>query len=943
MPVGCTSDFTSSSVLATVMDFDQRKLSLLLHQRNARRSTFSASAGANIVLLWSCSFSPRLCELLVFSECPSLSQRKHMAQLEGKSDGASLTLVPQSAARLSLVRSDGNSNPTAPNFSVGPSMVSISLPFNLLADAMAFGVHDAVHMTHDSQPVLKSYMKVNDQLRAFLVTQPSLKRFFRSNQPLATLSSYLDNVHRQHVILKLAAFNNFTTLDAYLSGTATHNKKISQFFDLVDAGPAPTFCTLYSLCLGNLSVEPTRPSAPSTLPSLSSRRLTGIPNTSSALHCLKLLSVSLSLPRFVFDLARWVWVERPPQRSCGFGHQHPPDHHCARPHHSPLKALANVKVYQAAGAWDIDCLMVEAAQRFGEHVSGAFNRDDFSKFVEAVFNSVPGPAELLYDHLVKECFIVTLYADNHLVFTSLLKKVQFSGHETLRSFDVHSRGLQPSEATATGHCTTWYQPFAKAQAIRDKLVQVYSSVLLDTIDVDILEHREHRTTVMVEYQHSNLEKKLVPGTNFKAKDGQDTSLFLVRCCSLLEERVNSPRPAMPSLLRKSRSGLLSRTSQVVQQKISLTDHDARIARLSADKDAVIDKLESTQNALANLIAPSATRLSRTPKKLQSSLTASEEKVKKLEAQQPISVNTAFISQPVADGTAWVGGWLGWVVQTSGEGFGGTYDGVRIAEGKDKNSSQTPTSKLLLAFPNKTPTACFLSSYQCPCIPVFSKFDGNLICFKQRVSMDCLSHLLKDNGFLLAPTRTHLDLLLSHRWTFSSDWTYPIDSSTHLHQMLVFQTVMKHEEWSPPDEVERVEHLIAHMPCLLFADQLASTVFATALIIVAQSLPAHSQSFSGAALFDCISPTGLPGRLLCIFLLSEPTTRQRSHNPRQPGAYPPCATVTVLLGRQNTEQRIVLPAFEAEKKKSRRRLAGKAGMRGGGAAACKTGFTGYVTS
>ncbi|KAG9761001.1 hypothetical protein KCU73_g2608, partial [Aureobasidium melanogenum] len=188
----------------------------------------------------------------------AVSQRKHMAQLEGKSDGASLTLVPQSAARLSLVRSDGNSNPIAPDLYLDPSMTSVSLSLSLLADAKAFGIHDAVDMTHDSQPALKSYMKVDDQLRALSVTQPSLKRIFRSNQPLAILSSYLDSVDRQHVILKLAAFNNFTTLNAYLSGNATHNKKISQFFDLVDAGPASTFCTLYSLCLGHLSVEPTQ-------------------------------------------------------------------------------------------------------------------------------------------------------------------------------------------------------------------------------------------------------------------------------------------------------------------------------------------------------------------------------------------------------------------------------------------------------------------------------------------------------------------------------------------------------------------------------------------------------------------------------------------------------------------------------------------------------------
>ncbi|KAH0169501.1 hypothetical protein KCU67_g3034, partial [Aureobasidium melanogenum] len=342
-----------------------------------------------------------------------------MAQLEGKSDGASLTLVPQSAVRLSLVRSDGNSNPTAPNFSVGRSMVSISLPFNLLADAMAFGVHDAVHTTHDSQPALKSYMEVDDQLRAFSVTQPSLKRIFRSNQPLAILSSYLDSVHRQHVILKLAAFNNFTTLDAYLSGTATHNKKISQFFDLVDAGPAPTFCILYSLCLGNLSVEPTRPSAPSTLPSLGPRRFIDTPNTSSAIHCLNLLSVSLSGPAALdikslpsITVLDHIIVSGPWHLNKS----------CMVLMTALLKALANVKVYQAAGAWDIDCLMVETAQRFDEYVSGAFDMDDFPNSVEAVFNSVTGPAELLYDHLVMLCFTVTLYADIHLVYTDLSQK-----------------------------------------------------------------------------------------------------------------------------------------------------------------------------------------------------------------------------------------------------------------------------------------------------------------------------------------------------------------------------------------------------------------------------------------------------------------------------------------------------------------------------------------
>ncbi|KAH0384090.1 hypothetical protein KCU92_g4781, partial [Aureobasidium melanogenum] len=308
-----------------------------------------------------------------------------MAQLQGKSDGASLAPVPPSAAQLSLVRFDGNSNPVAPNLYLGPSTTSLSLSLSLLADSMAFGVHGALNETQDGQPALKFYMKVDDQLRAFSGTQSHLKRMIRSSKLFEILSPCLDSVHRHHVILKLAAFNNFTTLNAYLSGNATHNKKISQFFDLVDAGPASTFCTLYSLCLGNLSVEPTQSSAPFTLRSLNPRRLMIIPNTSFALHCLKSLSTIAVLDHIIV-----------------FGPWHL-NKSCLVLMTALLKALANVK-------------------RFGEHVSSASDRDDFPKFVEAVFNSVTGPAELLYDHLVKECSTVTLYADNSLVYTNLSQK-----------------------------------------------------------------------------------------------------------------------------------------------------------------------------------------------------------------------------------------------------------------------------------------------------------------------------------------------------------------------------------------------------------------------------------------------------------------------------------------------------------------------------------------
>ncbi|KAG9858631.1 hypothetical protein KCU98_g526, partial [Aureobasidium melanogenum] len=244
----CTLKPTRSSVPASVTELDQRRFCLLLPQLDERRSSFSASASASIVLLWShYSNEPQARGLLVPSE--RLSGQQRIAQLEAKSDGALLALVPRSAARLSLVRFDGSSDSVALNSYLDPSMTSMSFSLSLLADAMAFSVHDALHMTHESQPALKSYIKVDDQLRAFSVTLSPLQRIFRSNQLLAMPSSYqmprLDSVHRHHVILKLAAVNDFTTLHTYLRGTATHDKKISQFFDVADAEPASTFCTFY--------------------------------------------------------------------------------------------------------------------------------------------------------------------------------------------------------------------------------------------------------------------------------------------------------------------------------------------------------------------------------------------------------------------------------------------------------------------------------------------------------------------------------------------------------------------------------------------------------------------------------------------------------------------------------------------------------------------------
>ncbi|TIA15960.1 hypothetical protein D6C80_04866 [Aureobasidium pullulans] len=68
-----------------------------------------------------------------------------------------------------------------------------------------------------------------------------------------------------------------------------------------------------------------------------------------------------------------------------------------------LKAWANLLVYRVASIWTIDRLVVESSTRFDRFLSGASGETDFPEFVDAVFNSVSDPAQILYDRVAEEC------------------------------------------------------------------------------------------------------------------------------------------------------------------------------------------------------------------------------------------------------------------------------------------------------------------------------------------------------------------------------------------------------------------------------------------------------------------------------------------------------------------------------------------------------------
>ncbi|KAG9953379.1 hypothetical protein KCU85_g1201, partial [Aureobasidium melanogenum] len=296
-----------------------------------------------------------------------------------------------------------------------------------------------------------------------------------------------------------------------------------------------------------------------------------------------------------------------------------------------LKALASVKVYQAASAWDIDRLMVEAAQRFGGYVSGAFDKDDFPKFVEAVFNSVSGPAELLYDHLVKECFVHCQHLAKN---TNFLTVLEHNGKLSVRL----------------------YRELAKRQASSDDGTSV-----------------------------------VLPASTLGA--GSSSSAFASSSAALLEGQLTEVRNLVSAKEEHIRTleQEVAHLKQSIEQRTSSTDVEARIAKLNADKSSIINNLESQLDQKDEQIEDLQRKLVDTNKrsavlvdqinskrvgqpdntsfllernealgkaeKLQSSLTASEEKIKMLEAQlaihvqQPITVNTAFVPQPSINGAA----------------------------------------------------------------------------------------------------------------------------------------------------------------------------------------------------------------------------------------------------------------------------------------------------
>ncbi|KAG9528135.1 hypothetical protein KCU93_g4549, partial [Aureobasidium melanogenum] len=166
---------------------------------------------------------------------------------------------------------------------------------------------------------------------------------------------------------------------------------------------------------------------------------------------------------------------------------------------------------------------------------------------------------------------------------------------------------------------------------------------------------------MADNEHSNLEKKLVPGTNFKAKDGQE--LIKPQKTQLIRD-VNGEYKLVPRQMLLAAGG----EGQLTQARDAVSAEEEQIRCLEQDI-AVIDKLElqldqkeendEKVNDLNRALDDANKRNAQLIHQINSKRAGQPDNTERnealenaKEATQPIIVNTAFISQPVADGTAW---------------------------------------------------------------------------------------------------------------------------------------------------------------------------------------------------------------------------------------------------------------------------------------------------
>lgn len=295
-----------------------------------------------------------------------------------------------------------------------------------------------------------------------------------------------------------------------------------------------------------------------------------------------------------------------------------------------LKAWANLLVYRVASIWTIDRLVVESSTRFDNFLSGASGETDFPEFVDAVFNSVSDPAQILYDRVAEECVdnAEELCRSDHFLAVvqrhGLLGRLLFvkitsrsRGQSNASAFSTTPAPTVPAASTAGSSAASTAASPSVMGDLQGQLASAQKDIVLKDALLETREAEVQRLKQNVESQHATLTRQSIKIT-------------------ALEGRSVAPGPEDPKLtaqLKAKEAALENLQDKLDSQDLQILDLEAKLKdsiRRTTELTHGINHQRSNQPHNTNLMIQRNEARQKFDI-VQQELTTSERKVKDLEA------------------------------------------------------------------------------------------------------------------------------------------------------------------------------------------------------------------------------------------------------------------------------------------------------------------------
>lgn len=281
-----------------------------------------------------------------------------------------------------------------------------------------------------------------------------------------------------------------------------------------------------------------------------------------------------------------------------------------------LKAWANLLVYRVASIWTIDRLVVESSTRFDIFLSGASGETDFPEFVDAVFNSVSDPAQILYDRVAEECVdnAEELCRSDH--FLAVVQRHGLLGR--LLFVKITSRSAFFTTPAPTVSAASTAASPSVIEDLQDQLAVARNDVLSRDTLLEAREAEVQRLKQNIESQHATLTRQSIKIT-------------------ALEGRTVAPGPEDPKLtaqLKAKEAALENLQDKLDSQDLQIVNLEAKLKdsiRRTTELTHGINHQRSNQPHNTNLMIQRNEARQKCDI-VQQELTTSEKKVKDLEAR-----------------------------------------------------------------------------------------------------------------------------------------------------------------------------------------------------------------------------------------------------------------------------------------------------------------------